>query len=125
MRHKSPIPVFKGSRNPNRKSTTLPDQALSVQTILDRYTRGIPVNLTQREATFLDQQEVDYEQLSRMEFDEKIAYAQAMQSKAKDIEAQLTAQKQAKDARIKEKAQKKREAEAQKSEPKPSSIEKP
>lgn len=119
---KSPIPVFKGSRNPARKSTTLPDQALSVQTILDRYTRGIPVSLTQRESTFLDQEETDYEQLARMEFDEKIAYAQAMQQRASEIKNELAAQAQAKSERMKRKAQAKLEREIEKRGSKNSSI---
>lgn len=85
------------SRNPKRKSTTLPDQALTPKQIMERYLKNIPVNILQRDPVFMDQEEHDFEQLNRMDFDEKFAFAEEEGKKAERIKQQLIADQKAKE----------------------------
>lgn len=65
-----------------RKSVTIPDQSLSIQEIVKRYVRGIPVDVLQRKGVYVDQSDEDLEMLSRMDFGEKAAYAQTLAERA-------------------------------------------
>lgn len=60
-----------------RRSVVVPDQAMSVQEIVRRFVRGIPVDLKQREAVYIDQNDHDLEKLSRMDFGEKAEFARS------------------------------------------------
>lgn len=88
-----------------RKSKTLPNQTMSVETIIEKYTRGIPISVKQRERVYLDQDVDDYEKLSRLDFDEKVEYAAALHDRAVSIEQRLFDEDKAR----KERATKKRE----------------
>lgn len=72
-----------------RKSKTLPDQAMSVETILSRYTRGVPVNVARREEVFIDQDEYDFEAMARMSFADKADLAESLRARAKEIERRM------------------------------------
>lgn len=72
-----------------RPSKAVPDQSLSVQEIVRRYVRGIPVDVVQREAVYLDQSEIDLERVSRADFAEKAELANAMQARAQDVADQF------------------------------------
>lgn len=75
--------------DPNRKSTTMPDQALTVEEIMRRFTKGLPVAVTNRDPVYIDQNDFDYEQISRMSFDEKFAMAQQFELRADYIKGRL------------------------------------
>lgn len=79
------------SQASNRKTRTIPDQTLTIKEIVARFTRGIPVDVIQREAVYLDQDEHDFEQLSRMEFGEKANMAEQLRDKAEGIKQQAEA----------------------------------
>lgn len=92
-------PEISTKRNPKRKSRTLPDQSLTPQEILDRFVKGEPINLQAREAVYIDQDIFDYEQLGRMEFDQKDEYARMIKERAnamlKELEARELANEEA------------------------------
>lgn len=73
-----------------RPSIAIPDQSLSIQEIVKRYVRGVPVDVIQRPPVWSDQEEYDLEKLGRMDFGEKHEYAQALSERAEEIKAELT-----------------------------------
>lgn len=73
-----------------RKSQVLPDQTLSIQEIVKRYVKGVPVDIARREAVYVDQNDHDLEKLSRMDFGEKAEYAQAMKQRADRLKTEFT-----------------------------------
>lgn len=75
-----------------RKSLTIPDQSLSIQEIVRRYVRGVPVDVIQREAVYIESDH-DLEKLSRMDFAEKSDYAKAMAEDAKELQDELEKRK--------------------------------
>lgn len=52
-------------RLPGRKSCCIPSQSMSIQEIARRYVKGIPIDVVQREAVYVDQTEFDLEKLGR------------------------------------------------------------
>lgn len=72
-----------------KKSRVVPDQSLSVQEIVRRYVRGVPVDVVQRDRVYIDQNDVDMEKLSRMDFAEKLEYASVLADKAKRLKSEL------------------------------------
>lgn len=93
------------------KSKTVPDMALSVQEIVRRFTRGLPLEDIQRQGTYVDQtegpDEVDLEKLSRSSFDEKREFADRLRERNEALEASAK-------RRLDELAKKKEQAEAHK-----------
>lgn len=69
-----------------RPSKTVPDQSLSIQEIVKRYVKGIPVDVVKRHPVYSDQQDDDLEKLSRMDFGEKAAYAAQLAEQAKQLQ---------------------------------------
>lgn len=90
-----------------RKSQTVPDQALSIREIVQRYVKGIPVDVIQREGVYVDQQEHDLEKLNRMDFGDKAAFAADLKERNQAIVEQAQATVEAK--RKKERLRAKRE----------------
>lgn len=84
---------------PARKYRTQPDQSLSIDEIMKRFVRGIPVDIQQREGVYVDQSEHDLEKMSRMDFGEKAAMA-----------AELSEQTEAKKAAFEERQRARKEA---------------
>lgn len=74
-----------------QKSFTLPDQALTVKEIITKFRKNIPAVGKVFTAMYFDQKEIDYEQLARMEFDDKFRLAQQLRAEAREIEAELDA----------------------------------
>lgn len=72
-----------------RKSQTIPDQSMSIQEIVKRYVRGVPVDVQQRTPVYLDQSDHDMEMLGRMDFGQKAEYAAALAEQAKQMQAEL------------------------------------
>lgn len=68
-----------------RKSRTVPDQSMTIQEIVKRYVRGIPVDVVKREPVYVDQNDHDLEKLSRMDFHEKAEYAQGLSEYAEGL----------------------------------------
>lgn len=66
-----------------RKQRTIPDQSLSLRTIIDRYTRGVSVDVKQRDPVYVDQDEFDLEQVSRMDFAAKAELGQELGSRVR------------------------------------------
>lgn len=77
---------------PMKKSKTIPDQSLSIKEIVDRYVRGIPVDITEKKPVYVDQNDHDLEKLSRMDFGEKAEYAAALRDEAATLKAELDEQ---------------------------------
>lgn len=82
-----------------RKSQTIPDQSMSIQEIVKRFVRGIPVDIVRREGVYVDQHDHDLEKLSRMDFGQKAEYAQALADRANRLQADLKEQKASYDER--------------------------
>lgn len=72
-----------------RKSYTVPDQSLSIKEIVERYVRGLPVDVVQRQGVYADNEDVDLEKLSRMDFADKAAYAEDMRREAAQKQSEL------------------------------------
>lgn len=79
-----------------RKKLAIPDQSLSVQEIVRRFVRGIPVDMKQREAVYVDQNDHDLEKLSRMDFGEKTEFARSEAERLEQWRSELTEAEQAK-----------------------------
>lgn len=73
----------------SKKARVIPDQSLSVQEIVKRYVRGVPVDVIQRERVYVDQNDFDLEKLSRMDFADKLEYAALLADKAKQLKSDL------------------------------------
>jgi hypothetical protein len=71
------------------KGSTIPDQSMSIETIIKRYVKGAPVDVNTDRGVYLDQNEYDFEKLSRQDFDDKHEFARLQQARAADIEAEL------------------------------------
>lgn len=87
-------------RRPDRKkrvSETLPKQAMSVEEIVDRFVKNLPVNIVKREPVFLDQDELDLEKVARMDFAEKKDLADSYGAKAESIERDWNERKRARE----------------------------
>lgn len=84
---------------PKRKVLTIPDQSLSLREIMQRYVRGVPVDVTQREGVWIDQEEYDFESLARGEFSEKMSIAEELRAK---YDAQVKAVEEAREAKRKQ-----------------------
>lgn len=78
----------------HRKQLAIPDQSLSIRTIMDRYTRGIPVDVKHRMPFYSDQTEFDLELLSRMEFDDKMSVAHKLRAQFDAIQEAYEARAQ-------------------------------
>lgn len=65
-----------------RKTKTIPDQSMTIRQIVERYVKGVPVDIVQRDPVFMDQNEHDFEKLSRMDFAEKSELANAIAAEA-------------------------------------------
>lgn len=61
-------------------SKTVPDQSMSIREIVDRFVRGIPPDVVQRESVFVDQVDFDLEKLSRLDVTDKAYQSQLMQA---------------------------------------------
>lgn len=72
-----------------RKSVAIPDQSLSIQEIVKRFVRGVPVDITQRQPVYVDQNEHDLEKLSRMDFGEKAEYASNLRERAAEMRTDI------------------------------------
>lgn len=70
-KYKKPVIDYKK----RRKSLTIPDQALSIQEIVKRFVRGVPVDIHKREPVYVNQSQYDMEKLNRMDFGEKSEFA--------------------------------------------------
>lgn len=100
-----PAPV-NYTKNLKRKSCVQPNQSLTIGQILEKYSRGIPVDIEQKEGVYLNQTEFDYEKLNRQDFGEKHEFAQQMKRRAEAITADLEEQANArKEAAAKKKAE--------------------
>lgn len=74
-----------------RKNKTLPDQAMPMSMIMDKFTRNVPVNVIRHESVYMDENdEFDFEKISRMDFGEKAALAAEMKERAARIKQELT-----------------------------------
>lgn len=91
-----------------RKYRTVPDQSLSVDEIMRRFVRGIPVDVQQREAVYIDQQDYDLEKMSRMDFGEKAAMAAEVREQGEARKAAFDERQRAREV-AKERARAKKE----------------
>lgn len=74
-------------RDPARKGKTIPDQSMSIQTIVERYVRGLPSDVEHKTPVYVDG-DVDLEKVARMDFAEKAAYAAELQQERDQIVAE-------------------------------------
>lgn len=97
-----------------RPSKTVPDQSLSIQEIVKRYVRGIPVDVVRRKGVYLDQTEDDLEKVARGDFSEKAEYAQLKAEHAAALNSDLDeAQKEYNDRKAKERSEHQKAAQAE------------
>lgn len=97
-------------------SETVPDQALSVKTILERYARGIPLTETGRVPIWYTDQELqenkeieDIPDLERLDLSERMDILEAQKQKVKDMQVSLQRQEKARQRKLAEQAQKDKE----------------
>lgn len=64
--------------NKVNKSMTLPSQALTMKEIMERFTRGVPIDAKHRNPVYLPENDIDLEKVSRMDFAEKHAFQQEL-----------------------------------------------
>lgn len=97
-----------------RKSVTVPDQSLSIQEIVKRFVKGIPVDVVQRQGVYIDQSDHDLEAMSRMGFAEKADMAEELLESAERIKQQLEENERLRIERERNKAAEKAKREQQK-----------
>lgn len=85
-----------------RKSQTVPNQSLSIDEIVRRFTRGLAVDVIQRPPVYSDQNDYDLEKLNRMSFADKAALAADMKS---DVESVVSEAQERATQRANEKAE--------------------
>lgn len=89
-------------------SKTLPKQSLTPREIVDRFTKGMPINVGKKEGVYMDHNNTDYERISRMDFAEKHEVAREQASFRNEVmDAAKQAIEQAKRAKESESAAKK------------------
>lgn len=81
---------------PRRPSRTVPNQSLSIKTIMERFSRGIPVNSVKRQGVYVDQDEHDLEKLANASFDEKASMAEHLKAQNERIQSAFNAEADAK-----------------------------
>lgn len=91
-----------------RPTVTIPNQSMKIDEIVRRFVKGIPVDIVQRQAVYVDQSEHDLEAMSRMDFAEKAAVADLMRERAEQQQSELQAIE-----RVKREKKQKREDEQQ------------
>lgn len=94
-KRKRTVPDFKKFR----KSMTIPSQTMSVSTIIDRFTRNLPIGVIQREAVYIDQGELDLEKLGRLDFPDRAFKAQELKAESDWMRERLQADEQEKNER--------------------------
>lgn len=70
-----------------RKSITVPDQSMSIEEIVKRYTRGIPVDIKMNNPVYIDQSgdnALDLEKAARLDFAQKHELAQQIKEDAQN-----------------------------------------
>lgn len=92
------------------KSRTIPDQSMTIEEIVKRFVRGIPIDIVQKDPVYIDQDEHDLEGLNRMSFSEKAEFAEQMKERAQGIATEQKARKERAQAKAKEAAQAKSDA---------------
>lgn len=92
---------------PRAKMRVIPDQSLSIKEIVRRFTKGLPVDVKQREGVYLDQtgeSEIDYEKLSRMDFADKVEFArqwrETSEQRYNEMQARIDEAKRKEDERV-------------------------
>lgn len=86
-----------------RKSKALPNKSMHIDEMVRRYARGLEIDVVQKTPIYSEQDEHDLEQISRMDFAQKAAFAAEQQALAKAKQAELAAIEATK--RAKKKAQ--------------------
>lgn len=82
------LPARRATRK-NRKRVVQPGLSMSVQDIVERFMRNVPVNVVRREAVYSEQEEFDLEKVSRMDFGEKKEFADEMADRAEGLQNEL------------------------------------
>lgn len=82
-----------------RKKVTIPDQSMSIQEIVRRFTRGIPVDVVQRQGVYVDQSEHDLEALARMDFADKADMANSLSDHAEGLKEKIVNNERARRAK--------------------------
>lgn len=99
-----------------RKSETLPNQSLTIGQILEKYVRGVPVDVVQRQSIWSEIDGYDLEKINRLDFAEKAAFEAELRTAAQSIYDDLMARKQrSEEAATKRKKEEDDKAAAQKS----------
>jgi len=81
------------------KSRTVPDQSMSIKELVRRFVRGIPADVIQREAVYVDQKDTDLEKLSRMDNCDKAYEALEMRAINERIIEEVEAMQRASEAK--------------------------
>ncbi|AZL82937.1 hypothetical protein [Apis mellifera associated microvirus 35] len=90
------------------KSAAVPNQSLTVEQIVERFVRGIPVDVVQRKPVYIDQETHDFEKLNRLDFAEKTAMAEQIRAENEaiysDLQERERAQRESDQRRAEERA---------------------
>lgn len=123
--NRNEFPAGKGVDCSQKPSLTVPNQALSIQEILLRHARGVPVGVSMQTPLYRGE-DYDYPDPAKMDISERVAFAQYLEAELKTMdEAKKTRQaefraKKLEEAKQREAAFYKRFKEKMASEGKPS-----
>lgn len=87
-----------------RAKRVVPRQSLSLDDVMRRYVRGLPIDMKVHEAVYMNRG-VDYERMSKLDFDEKAAIAAeqaAIQQRYKDEQAKLATEREEEAKQVRE-----------------------
>lgn len=105
-----------------KKSQTVPNQSHTIKSLYDKFVRGLPLGVTEKQGVYMDQNDHDFEKLSRLDFGEKAAMAQEFGQVAE--QAKATLDELAKHERSRKEEAEQAEQEAQQPEPRKKKVSK-
>lgn len=75
----------------SKESLTVPDQNMSIRTLLDRHSRGIPLGASEKKGEYFDTEIPRFDDLTDV-----VAYKKMLQQKHKELDLQVNKEVQAK-----------------------------
>lgn len=93
-RYETPKVIFRRAKG-RKASETVPNQSLSIQEILRRFTKGLPIGDNNQVPVYIDQDEdnaIDLEKLAKADFGEKAAYADMLKQRHAAISEEVERQ---------------------------------
>ena len=110
VKYKRPVPNYEGPAK-GRVSQALPDQSMSIQEIVERFVKGIPADIEQKQGVYDDQTEFDLEKLGALDNADKAFQASELKARNEAIARELEADQRARAQAVREDEADKKERE--------------